>query len=126
MILLDTCVLLWLASDQTKLSEIAKQHIARHTGSLYVSAISAFEIGIKVEKKKLELPKESLEWFNLALKLHGIIEIPLNSAQLIKSAQLPAYHNDPADRIIIAVSQLTQFQLITPDEHIKQYIDIIW
>jgi PIN domain nuclease of toxin-antitoxin system len=125
MLLLDTCALLWLVDNQDKLSEKAKWHIAKSAGSLYISAISAFEIAIKVEKKKLFLPKEPSEWFALALKLHGIIEIPLRSEHLIQSAQLPAYHNDPADRMIIATAKCEKYKIITPDRHIKQYNDIL-
>ena len=40
MLLLDTCTLLWLTSDQSKLSPPARQALSDHAGQLYVSAIS--------------------------------------------------------------------------------------
>ena len=128
MVLLDTCSLLWLVADQDKLSDVAKAYISKHEGMIYVSAISAFEIAIKVEKKKLFLPKETEDWFYSALALHGLTEIPLTSTCLITSAQLPTYHYDPADRIIIATAKEKRLTIITPDEHIKKYLDIsvIW
>jgi PIN domain nuclease of toxin-antitoxin system len=128
MMLLDTCTLLWLVGDQTQLSKLAKECIGKNAGSLYISAISAFEIAIKVEKKKLFLPKDPAEWFALALKLHGIIELPLSAEYLIQSAQLPTHHHDPADRMIIATAKCEKYKIITPDLHIKQYTDIsvIW
>ena len=45
MILLDTCALLWLALDQSQLSATARQTLAAHAGRLWVSPITAFEIG---------------------------------------------------------------------------------
>ena len=52
MLLLDTCVLIWLASDINELSETARKMIGKNAGAIYVSSISAFEIAIKTRKKK--------------------------------------------------------------------------
>ena len=53
--MLDTYALLWLAQGGRELSEAALQGIEA-APVVYVSAISGFEIGIKVQKGKLELP----------------------------------------------------------------------
>ena len=53
--MLDTCALLWLAQGGGALSEAALRGIEA-APVVYVSAISGFEIGIKVQKDKLELP----------------------------------------------------------------------
>ena len=45
--LLDTCVLLWIAADQSKLSERGRDLVRQNGGNLYVSAIGPFEIGVK-------------------------------------------------------------------------------
>lgn len=124
MILLDTCTFLWLVADQERLSNKAHQKIAKYTGNIYLSAISAFEIAIKVEKEKLKLPLPTQDWFSLALKLHGIKELAITSDILISAAQLPQHHFDPADRIIIATAERHNLDLITPDAHIKKYINI--
>lgn len=128
MIILDTCVLLWLVADQEKLSDLAIETIRKNKGMIYLSAISAFEIAIKVEKKKLKLPRKTVEWFELALRLHGIKEIPINSEILMQSVQLPSHHADPADRIIIATAKYKHLMIITPDEHVAKYrsVKTIW
>jgi PIN domain nuclease of toxin-antitoxin system len=128
MILLDTCALLWLASDQKKLSVKAKKEIERNARTLFVSAISAFEIAIKDRNKKLELPFPPLEWFSEALDFHGIREIPITSSIAIASVLLPPLHNDPCDRIIIATSQLNGMKIITCDPLISRYkqVEVIW
>ena len=41
MILLDTCTLLWLAMDQTRLSTRAKVLLRDNAGALFVSVVSA-------------------------------------------------------------------------------------
>jgi PIN domain nuclease of toxin-antitoxin system len=44
--MLDTCTLLWLAGDQDQLSGHARAAIVAAKDGLYVSAMSAWEIGI--------------------------------------------------------------------------------
>lgn len=128
MILLDTCTLLWLASDQKKLSLKAKKEIEKNARALFVSAITAFEIAIKCRNGKLELPLPSLDWFTEAIDFHGIREIPVTSSIAVSSVQLPPLHNDPCDRIIIATSQLNAMKIVTCDKLISQYenAEVIW
>jgi PIN domain nuclease of toxin-antitoxin system len=128
MLLLDTCALLWLASDQKKLSLRAKKEIEKNAQALFVSSITAFEIAIKSRNRKLELPLPALDWFSEALVFHGIHEIPLTSSIAISSVQLPLLHNDPCDRIIIATSILNTMKIVTSDKLITIYdeANVIW
>lgn len=128
MFLLDTCTLLWLAADQRKLSETAKRQIDNHPDSLFVSAISAFEIALKYRQRKLGLPQPPMDWFTEIMEFHGIRELPVTSSIAILSTQLPPMHNDPADRMIIATAVLNTLTIITCDELIAQYqqVKVIW
>lgn len=128
MLLLDTCTLLWLASDQTKLSLKAKKNIEGNAGSLFVSAITAFEIAIKCRAKKLELKLPAMDWFSEVLAFHGIAELPVTSSIAVFSVQLPALHADPCDRIIIATAQMHAMKILTGDKLIAQYkeAEVIW
>ncbi len=128
MILLDTCTLLWLAADQTSLSPNAKEAIRLNSDSLFVSAISAFEIAVKNRRGKLELPMDAAAWFQMALKHHGIQEIGINSSIAISAVTLPPLHNDPCDRFIIATAPQNSMTIITSDNLIAQYkeIKVIW
>lgn len=121
MFLLDTCVLLWLVMEQEKLSEKAKSTLDRVEEVVFVSAISALEIGLKVQKGKLELPLSVAAWFSESLKLHGLKELPVTSSIAAESALLPAVHRDPFDRILVATARLHNLTIITPDDQIRAY-----
>lgn len=121
MILLDTCTLLWLVSDQKKLSEHAIQIIRESIGTIFVSAITAFEIGVKCGKGLLKLPSPPSVWFEEALELHGLVEIPVSSRIALLSCELPAIHKDPVDRMLISTAIEHRLRLITPDTVIDQY-----
>ena len=127
MIILDTCVLLWLAGDQKKLSAVAKKNIEHNAGALFISSISAFEIAVKYRSHKLSLPLPVMQWLTEVTGFHGIKEIDVTSAIAVCAAELPLLHKDPCDRIIIATAQLHDMTIITCDELIAQYkISAVW
>lgn len=128
MILLDTCALLWLVGDQPQLSEAARAQIREHRGQIFVSAISAFEIGVKHRKGKLELPMRPAAWFEAALDFHGLSEIPVTGSIAVASTELPPLHSDPCDRLIVATAMLHSLTILSPDSHIRDYegAETVW
>lgn len=128
MIILDTCAILWLAIEPERLSERAKALISTHRAGLAVSAISAFEIAIKVRKRKLDLGVPADEWWRIALAHHGISSIPVSDEIALASAALSPHHNDPADRIIIATAEAFHAPVITSDAAFRSYdcISVEW
>lgn len=126
--LLDTCTLLWLVGAQERLSERAQAALEDHAGRLFVSAISAFEIGLKHQKGKLVLPLDPGRWYARALELHGLRELPVDGTAAIHATLLPPLHRDPADRILVATAQLRKLAILTPDPLIRAYPDTatIW
>jgi len=121
MILLDTCTLLWLVMQPASLSEAAKNTLRHHAGMLHVSAVTAFEIGLKHAAGKLELPFAPADWFCRACQSHGLIVMPLTAEQAFAAAALPLLHRDPFDRLLIASAQIQQLTFVTPDPLICQY-----
>lgn len=127
MILLDTCTLLWLAAGVTLPASVMAD-IANMENGLFVSAISALEIGIKVAKGKLELPLPPAEWWRVVLDHHGIAEVPVEGVIALNAAALPPIHADPADRVIVATAMHLRARLLTPDPMIARYpgVEVRW
>lgn len=123
--LLDTCTLLWMAADQLKLSNTAKELITSHSKNLFISSISAFEIAVKHRKGSLELPLPPREWMPAVLRHHGVSEIPVDSSIAVRACELPPLHRDPCDRMIIATAQLLGVEVLTPDYLIRQYHEAV-
>jgi len=118
--ILDTCALLWLASGHKKLSRATLKQI-NFAPAVFVSAISGFEIAIKVAKGKLKLPHPPQEWFEKGVDHHGLAVLPLDLEVCIAAAQLPPIHDDPCDRFIIAAAKTGDFVVVTADERFQQY-----
>src|SRR6266581_7455611 len=113
--ILDTCALLWLASGHKKLSRATLKRI-NLAPAVFVSAISGFEIAIKVAKGKLKLPNPPQEWFEKVVEHHGLAVLPLELDVCIAAAQLPPIHDDLCDRFIIAAAKAGDCVVVTADE----------
>jgi PIN domain nuclease of toxin-antitoxin system len=118
--ILDTCALLWLASGDKKLSRSALKQI-NEAPAVYVSAISGFEVAIKVAKGKLKLPAPPQEWFESVVEHHGLALLPLELNVCIAAAQLPPIHDDPCDRFIIAAAKTSDLAVVTANERFEEY-----
>lgn len=119
-LLLDTCALLWLASGDPALSEKARSLIA-NAEILYVSPVTAWEIAVKTAKGKIQLPLSPREWFDAVVRLYDITVLKLTADDMLKSAELPWLHKDPADRFIIATALKNGFMVVTADGNFGKY-----
>lgn len=123
--LLDTCALLWLGQGGGRLSRDALARID-NAPVVYVSAISGFEIGIKVAKGKLSLPSRPAEWLATVLEHHDLRELPVDLAAAVRATELPAIHADPVDRILIATAEAHNLPVVTRDAVFARYgIEVI-
>ncbi len=122
MLLLDTHVLVWLDEGNPRLGKIALQTINESlaSGQLGVATISFWEVAMLLEKQRLTMQTELAEW-RFELLQAGLLEIPLRGTTAISAAQLPLFHGDPADRIIIATSIENGATLMTADEKILSW-----
>lgn len=118
MILLDTHVLLWQEQGDRRLGPQARRAVARALaeGQAAVSAITFWEIGMRMQKGQLALRFELDAWRRDLLD-QGVSEIPVNGRLAARAGLLPDMHGDPADRLIVATA-LEGHQLITADERI--------
>lgn len=128
MILLDTCALIWLVDDPRQLSAAAQAEVSKPGAMVYVCAVSAFELGVKVGKRKLGLPKPVSEWFPDVCGCYGLTELPITGMIAAASTELPPIHADPADRLLIATAQQHRLAILTPDPMIAKYpnLKVLW
>ncbi len=126
--LLDSCSLLWLSGNPRHLSGKVRAAVRQPDATLYASPVSAWELGIKAAKKKLNLPKRVSEWFSEVCRRYALTEIPLTALVAAKSTELPKIHADPFDRLLVATALELRLIMLTPDSYIPQYpgIQTLW
>ena len=119
-LLLDTCAILWLASDPDRISPEVRSAIA-DAPLVYYSPISAWEIALKAALGRIALPLPPREWFSRAVRHHGLEPIPLREEILFRATELPWHHKDPADRFIIATALVDRHPVVTGDDRFAAY-----
>lgn len=122
--LLDTHIWLWFSLCNTSLSNTLIEKI-NHTlqeGSVFISAISLWELAMLEQKKRIILTTPCLEWINRNLQETHISVLPITPEIAVDSCQLPdSFHGDPADRMIIATARIEGIPLASKDNAILQY-----
>jgi PIN domain nuclease of toxin-antitoxin system len=89
-----------------------------------VSAISFWEVGMQLQKGRLDLRMDLGVWRRDLLS-SGLIEIPVDGAVGARAALLPGLHGDPADRIIVATA-LQGHRLMTADRLILNWAGSVY
>lgn len=123
-ILLDTCAIIWMATGQPMRPEAIDVFKAAGSGNgrLYVSAISAWEIGMLMSRGRLPATKDALSWFNEFVAQGEVIVEAASPDILVAASSLPALaHRDPIDRIIIATARERDLRIVTRDHIILDY-----
>ena len=122
MIVLDTHIWIWWVNDSPRLTEQHKQWIEEYQSQgLGISIISCWEVAKLVEKNRLVLLMSVDEWLQIALAYPGVQLLDLTVPIVVQSTQLPGFHNDPADQIIVATAKVYDFLLLTADGKILNY-----
>jgi PIN domain nuclease of toxin-antitoxin system len=116
-ILLDTHILLWWLDANPVLPQEAIGLIRDPENTIFVSAVSLWEIWLKQSLGKLRLPAD----FQRRLAGESFESLPLTAVQTARIGQLPWVHRDPFDRMLVAQAQADNLMLLTVDEMLTGY-----
>ena len=125
--LLDTHTVLWFFNgNKTSLSDTAKNIIQSQQYIKFVSMVSVWEVGIKINIGKLVFPQNT-NGFVHQIQKNGFELLPINASHIAAIEQLPLIHRDPFDRLLVATAIVEQMGLLSCDANIKQYpVNYIW
>jgi PIN domain nuclease of toxin-antitoxin system len=122
LILLDTHVVVWLASDDSRVSRRAQSAIADARQSrrgLAISDFTLFELSLLFRKKKFGLAVTLEDFLTEVERRFSVLSVAAKIA--LQAFDLPAsYPNDPVDRIIGATALIHDIPLITADRTIRK------
>lgn len=109
------------------MSTRVREFISDGENELFLSAASGWGIAIKAGLGKLSL-QEDLDTFVFEqLSINGIYSFPVKMRHALRVYNLPDYHRDPFDRLIIAQAQVENMAVITADPQFARYsVEIIW
>jgi PIN domain nuclease of toxin-antitoxin system len=115
--IIDTQIFLWAAVNPEKLTSSQMDMLQTRTNTVYVSSISIAEIMMKNSLGKPAISFDPLE----AAKTIGFELLDYRGQDALLLKDLPYYHNDPFDRMIITQSLAHDIPVMTIDTKFKQY-----
>lgn len=123
-LLLDTHIALWSIADSPKLPQQARDLILLPKTNVWVSAANVWEIAIKHSLGRGDMPvssQDAVRYFQES----GYRFLPVEVERAAAVEDLPAHHQNPFDRILIAQALVEPMRLITHDPLVALYIDTI-
>ena len=107
-LLLDTHIALWLDSGDDRLRPSSRALIDgcwRNGGTIFLSAITAWEIALLVDTGRIDLDVPIEAWVKRFLDRPGIEAVPLGPGPASRAYQFHHLEDrDPADRLLIATA----------------------
>jgi PIN domain nuclease of toxin-antitoxin system len=115
-LLLDTHIWVWNHLEPWKISSEVNAILAASENELWLSPVSVWELIALVEKKRLELDRDSREWVEQSKRELMLREAPL-SWEVADELRFTIL-SDPADRFLVATAKVYDLTLVTADEHL--------
>ena len=121
--LLDTHAFIWLSfGDPMEETAVEVAERAATNGALVLSAITIWEIGNLVRRRRIELYSPTATWLANATAARGIGVVALSADIALAATELPgAFHRDPADRFLVATARALDVSIVTRDAEILAY-----
>ncbi len=126
-LIFDTHTLLWIVTNDSKLSKKAKSLFLNSKNEILFSFASIWEMAIKINLGRLSIDQSLKEFIKHHIKGNDIklLSIELNHILLLEN--LPHHHRDPFDRLLICQAIAENIPIISSDKDLDLYlIKRIW
>ena len=126
-LLLDTHVLIWSAGNPEKLSDRVTSLLNDTSNSWVISIASIWEMQIKILSGKLALDMPLHELIETQQQSNDLQLLPIKLRHIYALKDLPNYHRDPFDRILMTQATVEKMPLLSIDTVFNSYpVEKIW
>lgn len=120
-LLWDTHTFLWFVAGSDEINSKVRQTIEDPSNEHFISVASLWEISIKTALGKLAI-QGSYQSVIDDVTANGIQILSINFAHTVQQHQLPLYHRDPFDRMIVSQAIVEGMNLISKDDIFDEYL----
>jgi PIN domain nuclease of toxin-antitoxin system len=121
-LLLDSRILLWHVEPGAKRLPARAKGIITDAESVHFSIVSLWEIAIKAAKGQLDI---DLDILSAAVDQAALRELPIKRQHIQTLRTFSFHHRDPFDRMLVAQAVTEPLHLLTSDEKLKPYSDLV-
>ena len=126
-LLLDTSALIWFTTDSPRMPEHLKDLLEADGTETFVSFVSPWEIAIKTRLGKLDIGRPLHPDLAKLIARNGFTMLAPDWEEVQAVMELPFYHRDPFDRMLIAQALRRRLTVLTPDSVWELYgVSRLW
>ncbi len=126
-LLLDTHVFLWWATEPAKLPPNIVRMCEDPANRMLLSVASVWEMQIKIQRRRLSLLCPLSEIVEKQCGDNSVRLLPIEFRHVMRLAELPPIHKDPFDRLIIAQALQEGASILSADGVLTRYpVDVFW
>ena len=126
-LLLDTATFLWYVSADRRLPAPTRALISAAENDVWLSVVSLWEIVVKAQIDRLNLPGPAWAYASAQRGRHAIASLSLEEGAIGNLAKLPSFHRDPFDRMLVCQALHADLTLVTSDSIIERYpVKTVW
>lgn len=119
--LADTHLLIWFVEGNERFPSAVRLLLEEPGNTFFFSVESLREIVIKNSLGKSDFRVDA-KAIRTELLRSGWMELPTRSEHVFTLAELPPFHRDPFDRMLVAQAKVEKLTLLTVDETLEQYL----
>jgi len=125
-VLLDTHALWWFLKGNEKMPETMREIILNTGNTIYVSIATVWEVAIKISIGKLSFD-DDIDGFIDAIEDEDFLLLGITTKHIKEVKDLPFFHRDPFDRMLVAQSIIEELPIMTADSNIVKYdVSSVW
>ncbi len=123
-LLLDTHILLWAIGEPARLDTDTRNLLEDAANEVLFSAASIWEIAIKAGLGRVDFAARP-DLITRAARETGFVELPVSADTAARVVDLPLYHRDPFDRLLVAQAIVAPMRLYTADPLLPPYSELV-
>ncbi len=121
---LEPKALLWALAEPEKLPPRVADALTSRRNTVYASAVNTWELAIKAGLGRVHLPFADLQ---ASIEQAGFAELAVSIAHSLRVRDLPPFHRDPFDRLLVAQAIDESLTLVSGDPACASYpVQILW
>ena len=125
--LLDTIVWLWSLRSPELIGDEGRQILELGEEEIYLSAITSWEISIKMRLGKLDFAGPPAQYVPRFMAKQNLQPLSITHSHAAKVYDLPIHHSDPFDRMLIAQALVEEMVILTSDRVFRKYpAELLW
>jgi PIN domain nuclease of toxin-antitoxin system len=122
-VLLDTHVVVWATHQSARLG--AARQLVLDADQRLLSAVCVWELAVKQRLGKLSVGPDVRTWARRVTTELVLDHLPVTAEHAAAVEHLPDVHRDPFDRLLVAQAVAEGAVLLTADERLAAYGDVV-